>query len=79
MPVRTVASQSKINFFAELCFVCAVWCFLLLFMRFFHSIAYFGSVFFRFKLSKNGAFVYFVDGTCKCVFSFFFNSSPGSR
>ena len=41
-----VASQSKKFFFAELCFVCAGWCFLLLFMYFFHSIACFGSVFF---------------------------------
>ena len=52
MPVRTVASQSKINIFAELCFVSAGWCFLLLFMHFFHSIACFGSVFFRFKLIR---------------------------
>jgi len=29
MPVRTVASQSRINLFAKLCFVCAGWCFLL--------------------------------------------------
>ena len=46
MPVRMVASQNKIIFFAELCLVCAGWCFLLLFMHFFHSIACFGSVFF---------------------------------
>ena len=52
-PVRSVASQSKIFFLfvvvvvAELCFVCAGWCFLLLSMHFFHSIACFGSVFFR--------------------------------
>ena len=33
----------------ELCFVCAGWCFLLLFMHFFHLIVCFGFVFFRFK------------------------------
>ena len=53
MPVRTVASQSKINFFAELFFVCAGWCFLLLFMHFFHSIACFGSVFLDSNRSDN--------------------------
>ena len=44
MPVGTVASQGKIKKIAELCFVCAGWCFLLLCMHFFHSIACFGSV-----------------------------------
>ena len=38
MPVRMVASQSKMIFFAELCFVCAGWCFLLLFMHFFQPV-----------------------------------------
>ena len=36
LPVRTVTSQSKIIFFTELCFVCTGWCFLLVFMHFFH-------------------------------------------
>ena len=37
MPVRTVIFFLSFSFFssAELCFVCAGWCFLLLFMHFF--------------------------------------------
>ena len=58
MPVPTVASQSKTLFFAELCFVCAGWCFLLLFMHFFHSTAYFGSVFFRFKTIRQPSYAH---------------------
>ena len=37
MLVPMVASQSKINFFTKLCFVCTGWCFSLLFMHFFQS------------------------------------------